>query len=253
MNTVTKLLTAIIVAGIAGLGIAIAVRAANTPTPTPTPDPTPTPTPTPVQSGKLAMIFYGWHDAVIDQQILAARPDILIDNTPGGYWHANCNPQTFQSHGIQVFSYIFSNYDNQPAALNETLIDAIAAEGTYGVFIDECNTIATTALASLCNYAHRRGLKVIVNPGFQPFNDSLYQIADYVLTDEHYAGRTPSSIESSHLSQTIVVGWNPVLTVQQAVQYTQEAWAFGFAYTWQEQEEYVNLPTWLSTYISLLG
>jgi len=206
----------------------------------------------PVQTGGLMMVYYGWHTTAIDQQILAADPHILIDNTPGGYWHANCNPLTFQSQGINVFSYIFSNYDNQPAASNQALIDAIAAEGTYGVFIDQCKPTATPALSALCSYAQSRGLKVIVNPGNQPADDSHYQIADFVLTDEHYTGRSPSAIESRHLSQTIVVGWNPALTVQQAVDYTFEAWSAGFAYTWQEQEEYVTLPTWLSTYIASL-
>jgi hypothetical protein len=46
---------------------------------------------------------------------------------------------------------------------------------------------------------------------------------------------------------------NSSLTVQQAVAYTQAAWAFGFGYAWQEQVEYVTLPTWLSQYVSSLG
>jgi len=258
MNTGTKVFLAFTAAIVAAMIVFNAVSAASETIVPPVippviPPPVIPPVIPPVQTGKLAIIYYGWHTADIDQQILSANPKILIDNTPGGYWHANCNPQTFQSQGVNVFSYIFSNYDKQSVASNRVLIDAITAEGTYGVFIDECNPTATGPLSSLCSYAHAKGLKVIVNPGVIPQDNSLYQIADFVVTDEQYTGRAPSAVESGHLLQTIVVGFNSSLTVQQAVAYTQAAWAFGFGYAWQEQVEYVTLPTWLSQYVSSLG
>ena len=200
----------------------------------------------------LAMVYYGQHDSNIDALIINTQPSVLIDNTPGGYWHGVCKPQTFQSRGIKVFSYIYSNYDAFPAAQNQALINAIAGEGSYGVFIDETSPTATGALTSLCNYAHSRGLKVIINPGVVPVDDSLYRIADYVMTDEHYTGRPPNSVESSHLSQTIVIGYDGSWTAEIAASYTKAAWGNGFALSWHTLE-YVSLPYWLQEYTGLIA
>ena len=200
----------------------------------------------------LCLIYYGSHDAGIDKRIINVNPTILVDNTPGGFWHGNCNPKTFQSKGINVFSYIFSNYGKTPDTLNQKLIDAIAVEGAYGVFIDQCNSIVTPALAAICIYAHIRGLKVIINPGTPNIDASLYKIADYVLTDEHYTGREPNIIELNHLKQTIVVGFNILWTAEQAAGYTNKALSYGFTLSWHEQVEYITLPDWLENYVSAI-
>jgi hypothetical protein len=200
----------------------------------------------------LAMVYYGPHDSNIDSLIINTQPSVLIDNTPGGYWHGACNPQTFQSRGIKVFSYIYSGYDSIPASQNQALINAIAGEGSYGVFIDECNPSATGALTSLCNYAHNRGLKVIINPGTSAIDAGLYNIADYVMTDEHYTGRPPNSVEASHLNQTIVIGYDGSWSAETAAAYTKAAWGNGFALSWHTLE-YVSLPYWLQEYTGLIA
>jgi hypothetical protein len=199
----------------------------------------------------LAMVYDGPHSTAIDQQIIAASPIALIDNTPGGYWHGACNPYIFQPYGIHVFSYITSNYDNYPVSQNQAMIDAIAAEGCYGVFIDQSNPTATGKLTGLCNYAHSRGLKVIVNPGQSSIDAGLYAIADMVMTDEQYTGRGPNSVEASHLGQTIVIGYG-ISSASTAAAYTEAAWDKGFALSYHCLE-YITLPSWLQEYAELLA
>jgi hypothetical protein len=209
------------------------------------------------------MIFYGQHTPAIDAAILAAKPALLIDNTPAGLWHANCNSAMFQGIGIKVFSYIYYAFgQNSPAptingtiinnANNEAFIRAIAAEGTKGVFIDCVNPRADAGITALCQYAHSLGLLVMVNAGVSPTDESLYAIADYVMVEEDYTGQAPTSTETNYLAQSIPIGSSPGWTAQQAAQYSNDAWAQGFMFTYHCQE-YVSLPPWLATYISLLN
>jgi hypothetical protein len=199
----------------------------------------------------IALVYYGWHSSTVDQRIVNAKPEILIANTPAGLWHGNTNSAYFQSRGIKVFSYLTANYDQYSLSQNYSLINAIAAEGTYGIFVDQANPTATSYNTQICAYAHSKGLKVILNPGMPYINAGLYSIADFILTDEHYQGRAPMAVEVGHLNQTIVVGFGD-WTVQQAATYSNTAWAKGFRYTWHEQAEYTALPVWLEQYISLL-
>jgi hypothetical protein len=239
---------------------------APTPTPTPTPAPTPTPTPTPV-SGMLplSLVYYGSHNSSIDNEILAAKPAILIDNTPAGLWKGSCNSSTFQNIGTTVFSYIWYNFGlagssngvtinsgTTPYATNEKLIAAIAKEGTKGVFIDCSPSKADVGITTLCKYAHSLGLLVIVNPGTSPADESLYAIADYVMVSEAYTGQSPTSTEKGqYLNQTIVIGYNSSWNATQAATYTKDAWTLGFPFSYSCQN-YNSLPSWFTTYISLI-
>jgi hypothetical protein len=213
---------------------------------------------------KLAMLYYGWHTAGVDAQIIAAKPEILIDNTPAGFWRGNCDFKKFQAAGIRVYSYITAAYDTtRPAnygggsapavspAINQALVKALAAEGVYGVFIDESNPRATTVNKALYDLAKSMGLSVMTNPGMPSINVSAYTVADFVMTDEHYTGRTPSAAEAANLSKTIVIGFGN-WTAQQASDYTKSAWAKGFRFSWHEQLEYNSLPSWLGEYVKLL-
>jgi hypothetical protein len=202
-------------------------------------------------SKPLALVYYGWNTSTTDQMIVNAHPSILIGNTPAGYWHGNTKSTFFQSQGISVFSYIYAGYDQYSLSKNYALIDAIAAEGTRGVFVDCANPSATSYNTQLCAYAHAKGLLVILNPGMPYINANMYDIADYVLTDEHYQGRAPAAVEAGHLNQTIVIGYGD-WTAQQAASYTNAAWAKGFKYSWHVQN-YNTLPSWLETYTSLLS
>jgi hypothetical protein len=212
------------------------------------------PTAVPVSSGllRLAMVYYGGHDATTDQRILNAKPALLIDNTPAGYWHGTCSSSKFQAAGIKVFSYIDSSYSKFDLNTNLALIDAIAKEGTYGVFLDELNPVADSYLQAIYARTKKDGVKLMVNPGMPSFDANIYNYADFVMTDEQYTGRQPSSSEQGHLAQTVVVGFQSGMTAQLAAQYTKAAWANNFGYSWHETQEYTTLPSWLETYTGLL-
>ena len=199
----------------------------------------------------LAMVYYGQHDSYTDQRIVNARPEFLIDNTPAGFWHGTCDSAYFQSFGIKVFSYIDASYGARSLSSNYVLIDAIAAEGTYGVFMDQASPSATIYNQSIYNYAKSRGLVVMINPGMPYVDASIYSVADYVMTDEHYQGRPPTAVEAAHLSQTVVIGFGAT-SGQQAAAWSNAAWSNGFPYTWHEAIEYMSLPVWMEEYISLL-
>ncbi|MGI2336712.1 MAG: Ig-like domain-containing protein [Dehalogenimonas sp.] len=200
----------------------------------------------------LALVYYGWHDSAVDQRIINAAPEILIDNTPAGYWHGNANVALFQSQGIKVFSYIDSSYGARPIGDNYALIDAIAKEGSFGIFMDQASSSATAYNQNIYNYAKSKGLSVIINPGMPYVSADVYTVADYVMTDEHYVGRAPTAVEATHLDQTIVIGFGN-WTAAQAASYTNAAWSNGFAYSWHEQLEYNSLPSWLEEYVLLLS
>lgn len=224
----------------------------------------PTPPPT-TGLHQISLVYYGSHTSTIDAKIVAAKPAILIDNTPAGLWHGNCNSATFQANGTTVFSYIWYNFGqagscngttinsgSTPYATNEALIAAIAKEGTKGVFIDCANPTADTGITTLCNYAHSLGLKVMVNPGESPTNESLFAVADFVMVSEAYTGQSPTSTEVGYLAQSVPIGYSSSWTATQAATYSNDAWANGFLYTYACQN-YNSLPSWLTTYISLLN
>ena len=236
-------------------------------TPTPTP---PTP-PSPVSGmHEISLVYYGPHSTNIDNEILAAKPAIQIDNTPAGLWAGNCNPATFQAIGTIIFSYIWYNFGQAgsvkvgnttitvnsgaaPLATNQAFIRAIAAEGTKGVFIDCAPSKADVGLSTLCKLAHSLGLTVIVNPGTSPADESLYSIADYVMASEAYTGQSPTGTEKGqYLNQTIVIGFSGSWTAQQAATYSNDAWAANFPFTYSCQN-YNQLPSWFTTYIALLN
>lgn len=200
---------------------------------------------------KLALVYYGSHSTSIDNRIIAANPEILIDNTPGGLWGGDCNVSKFQTAGVKVYSYITASYGTYDMATNKGYIDAIDLEGCYGVFIDESSSSATTYMTEICAYAHGKGLSVIVNPGYIPSGATLYSIADYVMTDEDYDGRVPAGVEVGRTSKTIVISFD-VVSAAQAAGYTEDAWDYGFAFTWHTANEYTQLAAWLEDYIDLL-
>jgi hypothetical protein len=202
----------------------------------------------------LAIVYYEWHNATQDARLLAALPEFLIDNTPAGLWHSNCDSAKFQAVGIHVFSYITCSYGTYDLNTNLAYIDAIAAEGTYGVFADEASLSATAYNQALYDRCQAKGLKLILNPGStEGLNADIYTAADFVMTDEQYAGRAPVAIEAANLAQTIVIGTG-CTTASQAATRTQAAWANGFAYSWHElSAKYASLPDYFEDYLTLLG
>jgi hypothetical protein len=200
----------------------------------------------------LAVVYYGWHNATDDAKIRKLQPEVLIDNTPAGLWHGNCDPKGFP--GTQIYSYITASYSKADLAKNLAFVDAIALEGTYGVFMDELSPQADAYLQTIYARCQAKGVKLMVNPGMSSINTNIYQYADFVMTDEHYTGRNPASSEAGNLAKTVVIGFNAGWTPTQAAGYSNTAWTKGFRYTWHEQVEYTTLPasSWLDSYAARL-
>jgi hypothetical protein len=210
--------------------------------------------PAPARTVPLSLVYYGIHNAAIDNKILNIGPALLIANTPAGFWHGNCNPAKFQAAGTKVFSYIHGSYSTFSLTQNLAFLDAIAAEGSYGAFLDELRPEADSYLQTIYARCQQLGIKLMVNPGMSSIDPEVYRYADFVVTDERYAGRDPAPPEAANLDKTIVIGFNSGMTAAEAAAYSNTAWAHGFRYTWHEQVEYVTLPsqTWLTTYTRLL-
>ena len=92
----------------------------------------------------LDMIYYGWHDTVTDQRIIAAHPLGLVSNSPAGPWHGNANINQFTSAGIKFYEYIDGGYEGSVARpipddlqSNLNYIMAASKAGAYGIFLDE--------------------------------------------------------------------------------------------------------------------
>ena len=215
---------------------------------------------------KICMIDYNLHDDSSPNAdmtaIKSALPDILIDNTPGGYWHGGCLPPKYTPHGIKVFSYITGGYEGTKygttednLAANLARVNAIAADSATGVFLDEVSSSPDSAgkayLTAIYNECIAKGLKLIVNPGVSTFDAWLMGHSDYLMSDEHYNGsRILTSSESSYASRILVVDQG-ITSAASAVTVTQGAWANGFGYSYA-CDSFTSLPSWLSTYMSLI-
>ena len=52
------------------------------------------------------MIYYGWLNSTISQNIVNTHPLYLVANSPAGPWHGNANISQFTAAGIKYFEYI---------------------------------------------------------------------------------------------------------------------------------------------------
>ena len=210
----------------------------------------------------LAVVAYWDWTAAITNSVVAALPDIVISNTPGGYWKGNCVCSNFTPHGIHVYSYITGGYEGteyksteDALASNLARIDAIALDGATGVFLDEVSSTLSAAsksyLTSIRNECLAKGLKLIINPGDSSFDTWLFSIADYVMTDEQYTGGSPSTSEKFSLAQCIVVGYSSGMTQTLADQYSNAAIAAGFSHTYH-CVNYDDFPSWFTAYAAAI-
>lgn len=210
----------------------------------------------------LAVVAYWDWTTSITNAVVAALPDIVITNTPGGYWKGNCNPAAFTSHGIKILSYITGGYEGDEYSGNPTedalasniaRIDAIALDGSTGVFLDEVsstlNSARKTYLTAIRNECLAKGLLLAINPGDSSFDTWLFGIADYVMTDEQYAGSAASTTEKTNLAKCIVVGYSSNMTAALADQYSNAAITAGFGHTYH-CNDYNDFPSWFATYVS---
>ncbi len=218
---------------------------------------------------KVCLIDYNYHDDRNSNYDMATikslRPDILIDNTPGGYWGqqnggVGCLPAQYTPLGIQVFSYITGGYegtkynDNRDILnLNLARIDAIASDGATGVFLDEVSSFPDADhkayLNAIYNRCQSKGLKLIFNPGVNNFDSWLMSYCDYLMSDEHYNGsRTPSFSEQAFASRILVVAQD-ITSASSATTITQGAHTNGFGFSYVCQA-YTSLPTWINDYFN---
>lgn len=221
---------------------------------------------------RIAMFNYHFHNDNSPNSdmsaIKAALPELLIDNTPHGYWgeqngYVGCKPSEYIPLGIQVYSYIAggyegSKYKNNIDSLNLNLarISGIKADGATGVFLDEVSDFPTTAqknyISAIATKCKQEGLKLILNTGIQYFDSWLMTQCDYILTDEKYKGtRQPTISEQPFLDRVIVISEN-ITSDTAAAKLSIGARANGFGYSYG-CVEYINIPTWLNSYLSMIA
>ncbi len=216
---------------------------------------------------KMSMVCYEYHNDLLTvnpvrDRILSVVPDILIDNTPHGFWgeqngYIGCNPSLYTIHGTKVFSYITGGYEgtkyqNDTSGLFENLnrVNGIYSDGATGVFLDEVSHHPTTAgkiyIDSIFNRCRSLGMKLIVNPGTTSFDSWLSSHCDYLVSDEHYNGRSPSSSELSMLDSIIVLS-QLISNVSTADSISNLASTNRFGY-YYPCYQYINIPTWIEDY-----
>jgi len=214
---------------------------------------------------KICLIDYNYHnDGAPNADMTAiknALPDILIDNTPGGYWNGACNASEYTPLGIKVFSYITSGYEGtkyhtseDDLTANLARVDAIANDGATGVFLDEVDynpdSAAKAYITAIYTECQAKGLLLIVNPGVNNFASWLMGHCDYILTDENYNGtRSLSPSEALYADRVLVVAQN-VTSDANAAAITSGASAHGFGYSYA-CNNYLSLAPWLDNYLSL--
>jgi hypothetical protein len=233
--------------------------------------------PAPVRAAtniKICIVDYHYHN---DSQpnadmtaIKAAQPDILIDNTAYGLWGIDggnggndyTNPAEYIPLGIHVYSYITAGdegtaYDSSIDGLSGNLarIDGIAGDGATGVFLDQVkpdhlSTSDKSYLSAVYNECRSQGLKLIINVGESTFDYTyLSTVCDYIMTDEAFAGRLPTSSEiGMGLNRCIVVN-NACSSAAEALKYTAAARSNGFGWSWNTDSSQYDLPYYLNDYI----
>ncbi|MCW3120971.1 MAG: hypothetical protein JWQ38_463 [Flavipsychrobacter sp.] len=196
------------------------------------------------------------------------HPDILIDNTPGGYYGPPnsglvCLPAKYTALGIQVYSQIIGGYEGthygapkDDLASNLSRIDDIAKDGSTGVFLNEVtnltlNTATKTYLTAIYNQCRLKGLKLILGVGSTNFDTFLINHCDYLLSDVNYDGtRLPTSSELPYLDRIIVIKQG-LSTPASASAITLGARSFGFGYSYA-CNALTALPNWIGTYARLI-
>jgi hypothetical protein len=190
-------------------------------------------------------------------------------------FHTKSPVATYQAAGIKVFSYVAVGYcaDWQYTPSNPVpsdyksvmaFIDAVANEGDDGIFFDESpfdlyagrtgyspsGSWTGHTIKEAIDKAHSRGLMVMLGLGDPPRNTNLF-LADYVLSDEQYAGRNPASTEANNLAQCIVIGHN-VSNATAAAAYTNTALAKGFRAAYH-CTSYGAMSSWFENYMALVN
>lgn len=188
--------------------------------------------------------------------------------------------------GIRVISYISTGNlvgfefasDSPPndRAFVRSSIASVAAEGSDGIFFDEGgvghrpshadrylqapaltmygqpNSWAGYTIEDYASYAHSLGLVTVLGTDFyepQYLHANVFDIFDFVMTDENYTPRKPAGSEVGHESQSWVIG-SGVNDAVTAAQYTNNALSQGFGAAYFCLN-YGSLESWYESYMLL--
>jgi Putative Ig domain len=208
------------------------------------------------------MINYGTNSGGVDQTIINAHPEFLVDNSPAGPWKGDANISEYTAAGIKYFEYIDGGYENTEAmsipndlASNLTYITAAAKAGAYGIFLDEVsanpNAASISYLSQIYNAAHSLGLKVVFNTGVDSWSDSLMNYCDYINTSEVWnnTALTASQTKWAGRSWVLTQGVNDATT---AANLSKGAWSKGLLAEYA-CSAYGTVPSWMPTYYSLVS
>ncbi|SOE21240.1 hypothetical protein SAMN06298216_1710 [Spirosomataceae bacterium TFI 002] len=214
------------------------------------------------------MVYYSYHDDSIPNaaktNILTVKPDILIDNTPGGLYgpgnfNSGCIPSYYTQLGIKVFSNITGGYEattrppyTTSLANNLNRIIAIKVDQATRDFLDEVSSFPNTSqkayLEAIYNKCQSEGLKLILNPRVDSFDPWLLSHCDYLVSDEEYDGRGLTSSEQVDLNKIIVIS-RSVTTQQTAENLTAAAYNNSFAFYYPSYDaNYQVWDSWLQSY-----
>ncbi len=165
-------------------------------------------------------------------------------------------------------------------------IETVAAEGCDGIFFDEGgignwrdvlnrwtgthadryyqapdidmygnpNSWAGYTIEDYASYTHSFGMIAVLGTDFnepQYLIQNVFQIFDYILTDENYTNRAPEGSEIGYASQCWVIGYGQT-SASTAAQYTNNALNQGFGAAYH-CASYGTLASWYENYVSLLS
>ena len=203
------------------------------------------------------MIYYGSNGAGINQRIINAAPEYLVNNSPAGPAKGDANVLEYMSAGIKYFEYLDGGYEGTQARYvpndlqsNLNYITAAANAGAYGVFLDEVSSDpdanSLDYLQQIYKKAHSLGLKVVFNTGVATWSDSLMQYCDFMNSSEIWHNE-PLTRSQRKFAQRTWIETQEVAHADDAVRLTEAAWGLGFGAHYACYE-YITLPDYSADY-----
>lgn len=205
------------------------------------------------------MIYYGSNGIGVDQKIISAHPEFLVNNSPVGPQNGDANIREYMSAGIKYFEYLDGGYEGTvsrsiPNDLQSNLnyIAAVANAGAYGIFLDEVSSYPDPAslkyLQQISKTARALGLKVVFNTGVSSWSDQLMTYCDFMNSSETWQNNTLTKIQKKYRNR-VWLETEGVTDATTAANFTKTAWDEGIMAEYA-CNEYITLPDWLESYIS---
>jgi hypothetical protein len=206
------------------------------------------------------MIYYGWFNSTVTNNIINTYPKYLVANSPAGPWGGNANISLFMSAGIKYFEYIDGGYEGtihqdipNDITHNLTYIEAAARAGAYGIFLDEVSdgiflTPDYDYLEQIADKAHSLGLKVVFNTGMSTWADQLMNYCDFINSSETWSNTPLTTSQSKWASRTWLLTYG-VYDATTAANLTIGAWSKGISAQYS-CSAFSGLPYWFESYIS---